>query len=93
MLGVAILYIDKGGEIAFFVRDQNRGFGSRLLNAIEMAATGRGLKNVWAWVLDDNYIAQRVFEKSGYVRGKKASPKVYDKKQYRSVVFRKRLGE
>lgn len=91
LFGAAILYLDKGGEIAFFVREQNKGFGGRLLNAIEMVAIERGLKSVWAWVLDYNYIAQKVFEKNGYIREKIAPQKVYNKKNCRGVIFRKRL--
>ncbi|MEW6740277.1 MAG: GNAT family N-acetyltransferase [Nitrospirota bacterium] len=68
LLGVVILYLNKNGEIAFFVREQNKGFGGMLLDIIEKLAIERGLKSVWAWVLKDNLIAQRVFEKKGFIK-------------------------
>ncbi|MBI4690946.1 MAG: GNAT family N-acetyltransferase [Nitrospirae bacterium] len=68
LLGAAILYLSRDGEIAFFVEDQNRGIGGSLLEMIEKVAGDKGLKSVWAWVLKDNLIAQRVFEKNGYLR-------------------------
>jgi GNAT superfamily N-acetyltransferase len=68
LLGVAILYPKKDGEIAFFVRDRNRGIGTSLLSLIEDAARERGLPFVRAWTLKDNRIARRVFEKCGFER-------------------------
>lgn len=68
LLGVVILYLNRNGEIAFFVREPNQGIGSRLLQIIQNVARGKGLQSVWAWVLHDNLIAQRVFEKNGFVK-------------------------
>jgi RimJ/RimL family protein N-acetyltransferase len=68
LLGVAVLYAGREGEIAFFVRDGNKGIGTRLLALIEDAAKSRGLPFIRAWTLKDNTIAQRVFEKSGYTK-------------------------
>lgn len=70
LLGVVILYLSRDGEIAFFVKDRNKGVGSKLLDIIEEIARERGLKAVWAWVLKDNLIVQRTFEKNGYLREK-----------------------
>lgn len=72
LLGAAVLYLGKGGEIAFFTRNPSQGVGSRLLDAIEEAARNRKLSEVWAWVLSDNVAAQRVFVKNGYRLDKKA---------------------
>jgi GNAT superfamily N-acetyltransferase len=69
LLGAAILYIRKNGEIAFFARDRNKGIGSRLLNILEEVAREKGIKTMWAWVLCDNMIAQRVFDKNGFLMG------------------------
>lgn len=66
LLGAAVLYLGKGGEIAFFTRHPNEGIGSRLLEVIEGVAKDRRLPGVWAWVLSDNAIARRVFMKNGY---------------------------
>lgn len=68
LLGVVILYLSKGGEIAFFVKDKNKGIGTKLLEIIEKVAKEKTLKSIWGWVLEDNIIAQRVFEKKGFVK-------------------------
>ncbi len=68
LLGVVILYVNRGGEIAFFVRYLNKGVGNRLLRVIERVAKQRGLKMIWAWALKDNFIAQRVFEKNNFIK-------------------------
>lgn len=68
LLGVVILYLGRVGEIAFFVRDKNRGIGGKLLEIVENVARNYGLESVWSWVLEGNKIAQRVFERNGFVR-------------------------
>jgi len=68
LLGVVVLYLDRDGEIAFFVKNLNKGVGSRLLEIIEEVAKEKRLRFVWAWVLKDNLIAQRVFDKNGFVK-------------------------
>ncbi len=66
LLGVAVLYLEKGGEITFFARHPNEGIGSRLLEAIESVARNRKVFKVWAWVLSENALARRAFMKNGY---------------------------
>jgi ribosomal protein S18 acetylase RimI-like enzyme len=66
LLGVVILYLSRDGEIAFFAKDKNRGVGSKLLNIIEEVGKEKNLRSVWGWVIEGNFIAQRVFEKSGF---------------------------
>lgn len=68
LLGVVILYLHRDGEIAFFVRDKNKGVGSKLLEIIEVVGIEKKLNVIWGWVLKDNLIAQRVFEKSGFLK-------------------------
>lgn len=68
LLGVAILYLDKKGEIAVFAKNQGRGIGKKMIKAIEKAAKEKKLNSVWAWVLKENIIAQRAFEKNGFVK-------------------------
>lgn len=91
LIGVTILYLNRQGEIAFFTSITNRGVGSRLLSVIESVARERGLSEVWAWVLSDNIIAQRTFEKSGYRRVRE-STKEYQKKTMNGFVLRKALS-
>lgn len=68
LIGVVILYLKKHGEIAFFAKRQSKGIGSKLLYTIEKVAKEKNLNCAWAWVLKDNLIAQRVFEKNGFVK-------------------------
>jgi len=70
LLGVIILYLDRNGEIAFFVKDQNKGTGSHLLSIIENIACKKNLHYIWAWVLSDNIPAYRAFEKNGFTKVK-----------------------
>jgi len=91
LLGAAILYLSRGGEIAFFARDPNKGLGGELLNIIETVALKRGLKAVWAWALEHNEIAQKVFERNGYIKKETPEIKVYNQEDYRGIVFRKAL--
>lgn len=66
LLGAVILYLDRDGEIAFFAGEKNRGIGSKLLVLIEDVAKQKMLQSVCSWVLKENLIAQRVFEKNGF---------------------------
>lgn len=91
LCGATILYLNREGEIAFFVREKNKGFGRKLLNIIEIVAKESGLKNVWAWVHDYNYISQMVFDRSGYIKDKRAK-KVYCNKEYGGTIFRKTIS-
>jgi GNAT superfamily N-acetyltransferase len=68
LTGAVILYLNKDGEVTFFAREKSKGIGSRLLQVIESVAADKDLKSIWAWVLQDNRIAQRAFEKNGYVQ-------------------------
>jgi GNAT superfamily N-acetyltransferase len=77
LLGVVILYLNRNGEITFFVKYQNKGLGGRLLDIIEDVSKKKKLKNIWGWVLKDNLVAQRAFEKKGFTR-EGMSKKVYE---------------
>ncbi|HXW68432.1 MAG TPA: GNAT family N-acetyltransferase [Dissulfurispiraceae bacterium] len=92
LLGVAVLYPGKEGEIAFFVKYRNRGIGTRLLALIEDAARSRGLPFVRAWTLKDNAIAQRVFEKSGFER-EGIQKRVRGGAAHEGVAYKKKLGK
>lgn len=67
-LGAVILYLSRDGEIAVFVRDRCKGMGTKLLKIIEQVAKEKKIESVWAWVLNDNFLAQRIFEKNGFVK-------------------------
>ena len=90
LLGVVILYLNRDSEIAFFVKYPKKGIGSKLLKIIEKVAKEKDLEFIWSWVLKDNFIAQRVFEKNGFVR-EKITERMHNKKEYRGITFRKTL--
>jgi len=90
LLGVSILYLNKNGEVAFFVKDKNKGTGSKLLKIIEEAAKLRKLSSIYAWVAQENTIAQHVFEKSGFVK-EKDSDKEYKGKTRGGILYKKYL--
>ena len=89
--GVALLYLKREGEVAFFARSPGQGTGSRLLRIIEQAARQRGLASIWAWVRKENEIAQRAFEKNGYVPGGEES-RTYRGEERQGIVYRKRIA-
>lgn len=91
LCGVVILHLDKNAEIGFFVKYQNKGIGSKLLNIIEKVAKEKGLDSIWAWALEDNVIAQHVFEKNGFVK-KDTSKREYDGMTKSGINYRKCLG-
>jgi len=80
LLGVVILYLNREGEIAFFVKKQNQGMGSRLLEIIEGVAKEKNLRSIWGWVLKENLIAQRVFEKKGFIKEGRSE------REYRGII-------
>jgi ribosomal protein S18 acetylase RimI-like enzyme len=92
LVGVVILYLKKKGEIAFFVGQQNRGIGTRLLTRIVDLARRKRLPYVWAWVLKDNKRAQHVFKKTGFVQFRKAVRK-YRGKQRQGLIFKRSFTE
>ena len=90
LVGVAILYLARNGEIAVFAKDQRQGVGTKLLKIIEKAARQKEVHRVWAWVLADNVAAQRTFRKNGYeVEGE--SSRVYGNESLKGIIFRKEI--
>ena len=81
LLGVVILYIAKGGEIAVFVKDKNRGIGKQLISIIEEIAKKNNLHFVFAWVLKDNNNAKKLFEKCGFLQ------EGFELKEYNGILF------
>ncbi len=92
LMGVVILYLSRNAEIAFFTRTGRLGLGSRLLSIIEKVAHGRGIREVWAWVLSDNIIAQRAFLKNGY-RNVCSSAREHEGRILDGFIFSKTLPE
>lgn len=88
--GVSILYLNKNGEVSFFVKDKNKGTGSKLLKMIEEVASSRKLSSIHAWVIQDNAIARHVFEKNGFVKEKDSNREYKGKPTY-GVLYRKFL--
>jgi predicted acetyltransferase len=90
LLGVAILYLNRGGEIAFFAKDRHQGIGTKLLKIIERVAKEKNLKSVWAWVLSDNLYAPRTFQKNGYLMEGESS-RSYEGESKTGFIFRKKI--
>jgi RimJ/RimL family protein N-acetyltransferase len=91
LLGVAIIYFDRNGEIAFFAKEPNKGIGSKLLILIEDIALRNNLQHIWAWTLEENQIAQRTFEKGGFQSCGKFS-KIFKGKTQNGIKFIKSLS-
>jgi ribosomal protein S18 acetylase RimI-like enzyme len=89
LMGAVILYVDRGGEIAFFARQKGKGYGSRLLAIAEDIARRRGLKAIWAQTLESNTPAIKVFEKRGFKRIGTSERK--DNGVHKMVIFQKIL--
>lgn len=66
VLGAAVLYPDRDGEVAVFVDEPRRGAGSALLAAVEAAARARGMAGIRAVVRDDNAAARALFLRAGF---------------------------
>jgi len=92
LLGSVILYLTRDGEVTYFVKEKNKGLGSRLLEIIEKVAGEKNLKKIWAWVLSDNVIAQHTFLKNGY-KMKETSIKKFQNQMRDGFVFEKILSE
>lgn len=90
LIGVAILYLNKKGEITFFVKHRRTGIGSEMIDIIEKVAKEKHLFSVWAWVLSNNLAAQRTFTKKGYVLEEEIE-REYKNRIYRGIIFRKKL--
>jgi len=92
LLGVVILYLNREGEIAFFVKNQNKGIGGQLLHIIVEVAKKKDMKFIWGWVLKDNFIAQRVFQKNGFVK-ESISEREYKGIIKYGIMYKKYLGQ
>jgi len=90
LVGVVILYLDKEGEVAFFVKNKNRGIGSQLLKVIEDVAEEKSLHSLWAWVVSSNIAARKTFTKNGYLLEGEAERR-HRNKRLQGFVFRKTL--
>jgi predicted acetyltransferase len=90
LTGAAILYLNKKGEVAFFVRNTHRGIGSQLLKVIEEVAKEKKLNSLWAWVMSSNMAAQKTFIKNGYLLEGETEKKYRDK-VFPGFVFRKKI--
>jgi len=88
--GVIILYINKGNELTFFVKEKQKGYGTILLKYMEEIAIKKNIKQLYAWVLEKNIIASKVFEKNGY-KETGTSIKIFDGKKYKGYIYKKNL--
>jgi GNAT superfamily N-acetyltransferase len=89
-LGAMVIYLDKGGEVAFFVRTPGKGIGSRLLAAADLVARKKRIDRLWAWTKKENLPAQLAFENAGYQHIKNEL-KTFCRKTYQGAVYSKKL--
>lgn len=92
LLGVVLLYIDRGGEVAFFARERNRGIGTKLLLIVDGIAKQKNLMKIWAWVREDNLVAAKVFEKCGY-RESGREVRLFNEQRISGIRFTKTFEE
>lgn len=92
LLGAVILYLNRGGEIAVFAGERNKGVGSKLLVLIEYIAKQKKVQSIWSWVLKDNLIAQRVFEKNGFEKHGE-TVREYKGMSRQGIEYKKILGQ
>lgn len=90
--GAVILYLNREGEIALFVKEPQQGVGTKLLKIIEKVAEEKRLNGVWAWVLSDNEKAQWAFRKNGY-REEGQSARFHENESKPGVIFRKKIPQ
>jgi len=90
LMGAAILYLNKKGEVAFFVKEPQKGIGVKLLKIIEEVAKGKKLNSLWAWVMSSNLAAQKTFIKNGYLLEGETEKRFKDK-VFPGFVSRKKL--
>jgi hypothetical protein len=67
LLGVAVTYLDRGNEVAFFTKIHQKGLGKAILRNLEEAALSHGLSDLWARTDPGNRPAKSVFESNGWV--------------------------
>jgi GNAT superfamily N-acetyltransferase len=91
-LGAVILYLNRAGEIALFVKEPHQGVGTKLLKIIEQVAEEKKLGSVWAWVLLDNQKARWAFRKNGYTEEGR-SPRFYMEENKAGIIFRKKIPQ
>lgn len=90
LLGAAVLYLRRAGEVAFFTGHPRRGVGSALLRALEKEASARGLESLWGWTLEDNIAARAAFERCGFAESG-LSERAFGGERRRGVKFVKAI--
>lgn len=86
MLGAAVLYVEKGGEVAVFVDARRRGVATALLVDVTEAAREKNMQKLWVWVADDNEPSKKLFEKCGFTFVQK-STKSFDGAEHNGVIL------
>jgi len=66
LLGVILIYIEKGNEVTFFAKEPGKGIGDKLLKIADRIAKKRKLSRLWAWTRIENLPAIKAFEKNSY---------------------------
>lgn len=91
VIGAVVLNFERAGEVTFFAEVTEKGIGGWLLKVIEKVAREKKLNSIWAWVLSGNRIAQKAFEKNGYLKEKEII-RNYGGREVNGIIFRKLIS-
>ena len=86
VVGASILYLEKEGEIAIFVKRKRSGVGTTLLKEIQAQAKNKNIKKLWAWISDTNIASKKLFEKNKFNADKPCS-RVFSGTIYNGMVY------
>jgi N-acetylglutamate synthase-like GNAT family acetyltransferase len=82
VVGASILYLEKEGEIAIFVKYPMQGIATILLRSMKELARLYQLQYIWGWVEEENIASSTIFLKNGFNEMEKKS------RQYKDMIVK-----
>ena len=80
LIGVGIIYLDRGNEVACFTNPQGKGIVGIVHKSLEKMATKENIHSLWAKTWAEDLRARRSLEKNGYVLTSLDEERAYYKK-------------